>query len=88
MKNKEVIEGILYLLQEKAPTFDGMGYTFLQIREFLKLNSIKGYFEEGKEPWENLKSLLREMEENNLMEERHFDESLGGRVDIALKTRE
>jgi len=55
-----------------------MEYTFLQIREFLKLNNIKGYFWEGKESWGTLKNLVSEMEKLGLIEERHFDENLGG----------
>src|SRR3989344_1395510 len=47
-EKEEVINGILHLLQVTAPTFDGLGHTFLQIREFLKLNNVQGYSEDDK----------------------------------------
>ncbi len=78
MEKEEIIEGILYLLQ-------GTAQTFLQIREFLKLNKIQGYSEDEKSSIQKLKQLLREMEEKKLIEERHFDEKYNGRVDYALE---
>ena len=75
MDKEEVKEGILCLLQGTAPTGDSIGYTFLEIKEFLKVNNVQGYFEEGKEHWKKLKDILGEMEEENLIEERHFGES-------------
>jgi len=82
---QEIKEGILYLLEGSSPTGDGSGYTFLEIRDFLKLNNITGFFEEGKENWKRLKNLLDEMIEAGLIEERHFGEVLGGRVDFSIE---
>ena len=87
MEKEEIIEGILHLLQGTAPTFDGLGYTYLQIREFLKLNNVQGYSEDEKSSLQRLKQLLREMEENGLIEERHFEEKYNGRVDYALEQK-
>lgn len=85
--NEEVIEGILYLLQGTAPTFDGIGFTYLQIKEFLKINGIKGFFENDKSSILRLRHLLHNMEENDLIEERHFDEKYNGRVDYAIENK-
>ncbi len=87
MEKEEVIEGILYLLQGTAPTFDGLGYTYLQIKEFLKLNKIQGYSKDEKSSLQKLKKLLHEMEENEWIEERHFEEKYNGRVDYALEQK-
>jgi|TARA_Y100000310_G_scaffold327336_1_gene393532 hypothetical protein len=85
MDEQEIKEGILYLLEGSSPTGDGSGYTLLEIRDFLKLNNVEGFFEEGKENWKRLKNLLDEMEEGGLIEERHFGEVLGGRVDFSIE---
>jgi len=85
MDKQGIKEGILYLLEESSPTGDGNGYTFLEIRDFLNLNDIVVFFEEGKENWKRLKNLLDEMEEEGLIEERHFGEVLSGRVDFSIK---
>ena len=87
MEKEEVISGILYLLQASAPTFDGLGHTFLQIKEFLKLNNVKGYFEDEKLSILRLRKLLNGMEEDGLIEERHFEEKYNGRVDYALEQK-
>lgn len=87
MEKEEVIGGILYLLEGTAPTFDGLGYTFLQIREFLKLNKVQGYYKDEKSSLQKLKQLLYEMEEKELIEERYFDEKHNGRVDYALEQK-
>lgn len=85
MKREEIKEAILYLLQGTSPTGDGTGHTFLEIRQFLKLNNVKGYFEDNKEAWNRLKELLNKMEEEGLIEERHFGEVLCGRVDYSIE---
>lgn len=86
MEKKQIKEGILYLLQQNSSSAaDGMGYTLLEIKDFLKLNTVKGYFEDDKQAWKNLKELLSEMEEEGLVEERHFDAGLGGRVDYSIE---
>lgn len=83
MEREEIIEGILYLLQGTSPTFDGRGYTLLQIREFLKLNNVKDYSESiGK-----LRKLLNDMENNGLIEKRHFGEKYHGRVDYGIEQK-
>jgi len=87
MEKEEVINGILHLLQVTAPTFDGLGHTFLQIREFLKLNNVQGYSEDDKSSILRLRELLDEMEEENFIEERHFEEKYNGRVDYALEQK-
>ena len=87
MEIKKIEEGILYLLQGTSPTGDGSGYTFLEIREFLESNNIQGYFEEEKYSWKKLKDLLEKMEEKELIEERHFGEILGGRVDFSIEQK-
>lgn len=76
MDKKEIIEGILYLLRGTSPTFDGSGYTFLQIKEFLKTNNVE---------IKQLKELLKKMENEGLIEERHFDEKYNGRVDYSIE---
>ena len=77
MDEEELIEGILHLLQGTSPTFDGSGYTLLQILEFLELNNVKTSIKE-------LRNLLIEMDENGLIEERNFDEKHHGRVDYSI----
>jgi len=85
MKKEEIKEGILCLLAGESPTGDGSGYTLLEIREFLNLNNIEGYFEENEESGNRLKELLIEMEKEGLLEERHFGEVLKGRVDYSIE---
>lgn len=87
MEKEKVIEAILCQLQRTSPTFEDNGHTLLQIREFLKLNNIKGYFEDGHGSWKNLKKLLEEMEEGGLVEERHFSEKYSGRVDYSIEQK-
>jgi len=87
MEKEEIKEGILHLLQRTSSTGDGMGWTFLEIRELLKINNVKGYFEDTKESWKKLKDLLKEMEEEGLIEERHFGEVLSGRVDFSIEQK-
>jgi len=87
MDKEKIKEGILYLLQRTAPTGDNMGYIFLEIRKFLKLNNVQGYFEETKKSWKKLKELLDEMGEEKLVEERHFGNVLNGRVDFSIEQK-
>jgi hypothetical protein len=77
MDKETIKDGILFLLE-------GDNYTLLEIRSFFKLNKIEGYFEEEKESWRNLKNLLNDMEDQELIEERHFDD---GRVDYSIEQR-
>lgn len=63
--------GILYLLDTPSRQDNGEEYTFLEIREFLKLNNVTDYHEVDETSWRRLKDLLREMAEEGLIEERH-----------------
>lgn len=76
MEREGIKKCILYLLQ------DGLGHTFLEIREFLNINSVEGYSDENKGSLEQLKNLFSEMEDNGLIEERHFND---GRADYAIR---
>lgn len=84
MEKEEIIKGILYLLQEGSSSVgDGMGFTLLEIKEYLKLNNVNGYFEESRDSWIKLKKLINGMEEKGLIEERHFGGE--GRVDYSIE---
>ncbi len=84
MRKEEIKEGILYLLQGVSPTGDGVGWTFLEIRRFLRINNIQGYFEETKSSWKRLKEIIEEMKNEGLIEERYFGEELNGMVDFSI----
>ncbi|MFC1685514.1 hypothetical protein ACFLZZ_00655 [Nanoarchaeota archaeon] len=80
MEKDEIIEGILYLLQ-----FEGeLAFTLLEIKDFLKLNGIKEYSEDEGH-WRKLKELLVEIENQELIEERHFGKEYHGRVDYSIE---
>ena len=68
MEKEEIIEGILYLLQGDNSNFDGFGYTLEEVRTFLKFNKVGEFKENG-----DLTDFLHEMEQDGLIEERHFD---------------
>lgn len=68
---KKIKEGILYLLQ-----FDE-SFTLIDIKDYLKLNSIDV-------PIRFMKRILEELEDDHLIEERHFGENRDGRVDYCL----
>ena len=77
MNNENIRQGILFLLQyenEESPCKDG--YTFLEIRDFLKLNNNGIDHKE-------LKGILTGMEDHKLIEERHFGNEFSGRVDYS-----
>jgi len=76
MEKEEIIEGILYLLQGDNSNFDGFGYTLEEVRTFLKFNKV-GEFTD----------FLHEMEQDGLIEERHFDFSGKdlGRIDYSIE---
>src|SRR5687768_663210 len=64
MEKQDVKEGILLLLEGTSPdSADGFGWTFNEIKEYLKLNDIE--YEENA-----LKILLDEMENEGLIEGR------------------
>ena len=88
MDKEEIKQGILHLLtQSNSSIGDGMGYTLLEIKDFLKFNNVSEYSESDKESWEKIKDLLNEMEEEDLIEERHFGEILSGRVDYSIENK-
>lgn len=68
---KKIKEGILYLLQ-----FDE-SFTLIEIKNYLKLNSIDV-------PIRLMKRILEELEDEHFIEERHFRENRDGRVDYCL----
>ena len=82
-KKEEVKDIILYLLQYVHPKRYRYGFTFLDIREFLKNNGIKGYYETGEEYWYKLFNLLLDMSLDGIILERHF-EIYQGRVDYII----
>ena len=73
MEKQEVKEGILFLLKEdnasKEINGDGMGYSLLEIKEYLKLNGVKEYIQ-GQDGLKKLQNLLAEMENERLIEKR------------------
>ncbi|MBS3076874.1 hypothetical protein J4233_01245 [Candidatus Pacearchaeota archaeon] len=82
MEKEEIIEGILYLLQGDNSNFDGFGYTLEEVRTFLKFNKVGEFKENG-----DLTDFLHEMEQDGLIEERHFDFSGKdlGRIDYSIE---
>jgi hypothetical protein len=90
MKNKEEIkEGILYLLTHENNDYPDevkdCGYTLLEIWDFLDLNKVDGYESGSTSAFQNLRKLLYEMEDEDLIEERHFGKEVYGRVDYAIE---
>jgi hypothetical protein len=82
MNKEEVKKGILhFILQGGGTSADRMGHTLLDIKKFLSINEIDDY-SQGLPSWKRLRLLLLEMEEEGLLEERHFDE---GRVDYVIQ---
>ena len=69
---KKIKEGILYLLQ-----FDE-SFTLIEIRDYLKLNSIDVSIR-------ILRRILEELEDEYLVKERHFGAVRDGRVDYELQ---
>jgi len=83
MNKQEIKEGILFLLTQHTDEGDGLGYTFDEIRIFLKLNNVARFFEE--ENTDALNDLLDEMEKEELIEERHFGKVLEERIDFSIE---
>jgi DNA-binding PadR family transcriptional regulator len=87
MDSEELSIGLLYLLGQSAPTGDGLGYTFEEIMQFIEMNNIPQYFEEDSGFAENLLKLLKDMEKQGLIEERHFGEEDLDRVDYSITNK-
>ena len=77
MQNKEIVEGILCLLQGTSPEGDGCGYTIKQIQNFLKENGIT---------IDNLYGFLENFEKKGLVEKR-FLGGLEGRIDFSIEQK-
>ena len=79
------------MLSHDSGIGDGLGHTFLEILAFLEKNGIwkreKYNKKKNIENWNKLKSLLQKMEDEGLIEERHFGRKLMGRVDYALTSK-
>ncbi|MDP3992561.1 MAG: hypothetical protein U1B79_01275 [Candidatus Pacearchaeota archaeon] len=73
MDNEKIIKDILHLLSKKSVNYDEMGHTFLEIKDLLKNIEAR-----------KLKQILIDMEDKNLIEERHFAD---GRVDYSIENK-
>ncbi len=78
MEKNEIIEGILYMLQGATSKFDGQGYKYSQILDFLKANGVIV---------ENLREILKEIEDKGLIEERYFGKEHDDRIDYAIEQK-
>jgi len=78
MEKKEIIEGILYMLQGATSKFDGRRYKYLQILDFLKANNVIV---------NNLREIIKEIEDKGLIEERHFGKEHDDRVDYSIEQK-
>ena len=90
MDKEEIKIGILFLLSNPNDNWPDeqvaeSAYTFIEIAEFFKLNDIGDYTLPDSPFWKELRNILEEMEDDGLIEERHFGNNLMGRVDYSLE---